>query len=285
MRRRLYFGAGGVNGWVFSGIMKGIENKFPIDGAAGASVGSLFAIAVALSYSADEFYKLSEKNIENYRSRLSTINPFNLVDKGLMKTDVLREAAGVIIAEKLGSDYTDITFKELYAKTNIELAILVYNITEERTEVLNHLSAGNMSVALAASMSCAIPMIFVPVMYQGCEYADGGVDEPDTIPRFGKNTLYFRLHAKHGKAQGKLGARDCACRIMHGMTRRDAHNSKVISIDVPCGFNSAFNGFTVSNDMRMHLIWIGEMAVLKVLHPDLFSFVLLVVFYLNLRQK
>lgn len=285
MKKRLFFGAGGVNGWVFSGIMKGIEGKFPIDGVAGASVGSLFAIAVSLGFSADEFYKLSEQNIENYRTKLSTINPFNIVDKGLMTTDVLREAAGVIIAEKLGKEHVDITFKELYEKTGVELAILVFNATYERTEVLNHLSASDMAVSLAASMSCAIPGIFVPVFHDGCEYADGGVDEPNTIPRFDKNTFYFRLHGKHGKAKGKIGHRDYACRIMHGMTRRNDDSKNVINIDVPCGFDAAFSGFTVSSAMRTRLIWLGEMAVLKVLHRDIFDFVLLVVFYLHLRQK
>ena len=82
-----------------------------------------------------------------------------------------------------------ITLQELYKRTGIELHLFTTAVTEMCSVDLNHLTFPELPVALAVSMSAAVPFLFTPIVYKDEHYIDGGLvkhcpvpqTEPDTI--------------------------------------------------------------------------------------------------------
>ncbi len=68
-----------------------------------------------------------------------------------------------------------ITMKELYERSGIHLHIYSTRITKVECVDIDHLSFPNLTVIQAISMSCAIPLLFPPVEYNGEYYIDGGL--------------------------------------------------------------------------------------------------------------
>ena len=68
-----------------------------------------------------------------------------------------------------------ITMKELYERSSIHLHIYSTSITNVKAVDLDHLSFPDLPVIQAIAMSCAIPMLFPPVEYNGDYFIDGGV--------------------------------------------------------------------------------------------------------------
>jgi predicted acylesterase/phospholipase RssA len=82
---------------------------------------------------------------------------------------------------------TNITFLELYKKTNKILTTVSVNITKGICEYHNHINNPNMSVLLAIKMSTNIPILFSPILYNNNYYIDGAFLDP--IPyNYIKNT-------------------------------------------------------------------------------------------------
>ena len=69
----------------------------------------------------------------------------------------------------------DITFKELYNKTNQNLIIGVTNVSTNEFETWNYQNKPNMSVIDAVNISCNIPIIFNPIKIQQHYFVDGGL--------------------------------------------------------------------------------------------------------------
>lgn len=68
-----------------------------------------------------------------------------------------------------------ITMKELYERSRIHLHIYSTRITNVECVDMDHLSFPDLQVIQAISMSCAIPLLFPPVEYNGEYYIDGGL--------------------------------------------------------------------------------------------------------------
>ena len=69
----------------------------------------------------------------------------------------------------------DITFKELYEKTNKKLKIFTTNYTKTKSEMFSYETTPDCSVILAIRMSISVPFLFTPVEYNNCYYIDGGL--------------------------------------------------------------------------------------------------------------
>ena len=68
-----------------------------------------------------------------------------------------------------------ITMKELYERSGIHLHIYSTRITIVECVDIDHLSFPDLPVIQAIAMSCAIPLLFPPVEYNGEYYIDGGL--------------------------------------------------------------------------------------------------------------
>ena len=68
-----------------------------------------------------------------------------------------------------------ITMKELYERSGIHLHIFSTRITKVETVDIDHIAFPDLPVIQAISMSCAIPLLFPPVEYNGDYFIDGGL--------------------------------------------------------------------------------------------------------------
>jgi predicted acylesterase/phospholipase RssA len=68
-----------------------------------------------------------------------------------------------------------ITMKELYERSGIHLHIFSTRITKVECIDIDHVEFPDLPVIQAISMSCAIPLLFPPVEYNGEFYIDGGL--------------------------------------------------------------------------------------------------------------
>ena len=69
----------------------------------------------------------------------------------------------------------NLTFKELYERTNNILIINSSNITKKINEVFDYLLTPDMEILKAVRMSISVPFIFSPVKFNNCLYVDGGI--------------------------------------------------------------------------------------------------------------
>tara|TARA_B100000900_G_C20423811_1_gene652051 strand:- start:244 stop:927 length:684 start_codon:yes stop_codon:yes gene_type:complete len=69
----------------------------------------------------------------------------------------------------------DISFIDLYKKTNIKFIVKVYNLSLHKSEYLSYKNNPNMSVIDAIQISTCIPIIFKPIKYNNYYYVDGGI--------------------------------------------------------------------------------------------------------------
>ena len=79
----------------------------------------------------------------------------------------------------------------LYKITGKTLIITTSNITTMSTEYMDKSTQPNLPCLTAINMSISIPVVFIPIYYKGCYYADGGLSNNFPIDYLddGKNEI------------------------------------------------------------------------------------------------
>lgn len=173
----LIISSGGVKGISLVGALNKLSQYYPINKIkyyTGCSIGSFIALLLNLGYTVNEI-----KNIFFYINfgifqECKIINLFEKcgLDEGLKFTNFLK-------AILLNKNYNlNITFKQLYEITNKILTIVVTNISKGIAEYHNYLTTPNLTIVLSIRMSCGIPVLFSPILYNNCYYLDGALLEP-----------------------------------------------------------------------------------------------------------
>ena len=280
--RFLCFGVGGMNGWVHIGILSALERELirrgttmatQINGASGASIGSLIAVAVVLSMSAEEIKAYFLECTEKYRHKMGTPNVVNLLTKkGLMSTDVLANVIRDLLARKFGNDMRDMTMAELHRLTQKTLFITTHNISKMRGEAINHTTHPDIPVHKAVCMSCAIPGIFEPVEHDRSLYIDSGLSNELPFEVFNnmEATLAFYLVGDHKPAEpDAITLQEFFYRITctfglsteHKINGLPEHlKSHVLWLRVPNMFGKAIQGIMLESDEQERLFNIGVAA-------------------------
>lgn len=180
--KHLVLSSGAYKGFYTIGVIKhllykkffNIEN---IENIYGTSVGSIIGVLLCLKLDWDD---IVEYTINRPWHKQININTQMLLDtfthKGYFNRDFFTNIfSGLFHNAKLSKN---ITFKELYDYSNINLNIYTVNLNSYKLEVLNHKITPDLEVIQGLHMSCAIPFIFQPVFYKDCVYGDGGLINP-----------------------------------------------------------------------------------------------------------
>jgi len=168
----LVLSGGGIKGISFIGALQALK-EFDILNSikifAGTSIGSLILLLIVIGYSPNELYEFVK--IFDF-SKLNICDINILITKyGLNDGNIVIEILNNFLTKK---NYNkDITFKELYDKTNKELIITTTNINKRCCEYLSYKNYPNLSVVMAVRMSISLPLIFTPVKYNNNLYVDG----------------------------------------------------------------------------------------------------------------
>jgi predicted acylesterase/phospholipase RssA len=177
------------------GIYKFLEEHKMMDqikNFVGTSAGAVLSTFICLGYTHQEIVDFFDANLCNDQcvNSMNFDDMFNILNTyGLSSGDNMIVFFKRMIANKLGEDNVDISFIEFAKHTGKNLVICVANLTEEKREFWSVDTQPNMSIVTALRASCAIPLMFTPVVINDTYYLDGGLYDNFPIDYFQGNKL------------------------------------------------------------------------------------------------
>lgn len=187
--KNLVLSGGGVKGISYLGIIKYLEEKNllkDIKNIATSSVGAIFGLFIALGYTYVEQKMLLDeiKIIKLFNFYDINLNYFKnkfAIDNG----QKISKFINLLILKKFGK--ANITFKDLYIKTNINLIITGSCLDKQELVYFNYLDTPDMPLEIALRITYSIPFVFDKVIYKKNIYVDGGLLNNFPIDYFEKN--------------------------------------------------------------------------------------------------
>jgi predicted acylesterase/phospholipase RssA len=215
------------------------------------SSGCIFGLCILLDYSIDFIYKITDgMDMDKFINYEDLIDVFS--DNGLFTIDKVENFYSLLIYHKF--NVRDITFKELYEKTNKEYIVKVYNYTDTKTEYLSYINNPDLSVIKAISMSCCIPIFFKPIKYNDKLYIDGGVTgpTPDIKDEKYKNNITIKIcnNIKHDEEESIFNYIN---NLLIILVKQDSNNSKY-EINIPCIKDMSFANFQIEQECKKEMI-------------------------------
>ena len=177
--KHIVLSGGGYNGIDMIGIIYKLKklNILSIDklkSAYGVSAGSIVCAIFLLGIEKDVIYDFV---IKRPWSKLFNINSemlFKLVDeKGLLNNTLFIEIMKPLLKSK--DLHENITLIEFYDYTKTDFYLFGTKLNNLESVTISHKTHPNMTLIDAITISCALPLIFKPVFYNGEYYIDGGV--------------------------------------------------------------------------------------------------------------
>lgn len=174
MIKKLILSGGGINGIIYLGIIKYLEeNKLlsNIDTFVGSSIGAIINTLICIGYTFSELENFvlyfNFETIKNYKFE-------NLFEKyGIDNGNKLDITLKCLIRNKLNID--DITLSELYNRTKKKNIIITSCITDNMPYYIDHTTNPSLSLVKALRMSSCIPLYFEPILYNNKYFIDGSV--------------------------------------------------------------------------------------------------------------
>ncbi|MFA5155119.1 MAG: patatin-like phospholipase family protein [Patescibacteria group bacterium] len=164
----LALGSGAYRGFAHIGVIRSLEkHHIPIDFLSGASIG---AWAAAYYARFKDISTLEKDLIDNQQENMSLLLDFGW-NRGLISGDKFQ----AYLEKKL--------YRADFADLSLPLNIAATDLSTGRLFVLD-----SGSVALAVRASCAVPLVFKSVDYDGQPLADGGMSDPvpvDLVAKLG----------------------------------------------------------------------------------------------------
>lgn len=183
MFKRVILSGGAVPALSFFGSLQYLEHVGLLSGVdtfVGSSAGSVVGFLTILGYTPHESceffmstgvstHMLTELDVFDAMFGQQTCLDTLGLDDGSRWLAFLGDA----VETKLNC--RDLTFAELAKITGKVFVVCVTNLTKVRREYLSVDTAPDMSVVLAVRMSLSIPIMYVPILYEGSLYVDGSL--------------------------------------------------------------------------------------------------------------
>lgn len=170
----LVLSGGSFKGFAYIGVLKALKKLNLLNDLnifIGTSVGSIFSLLLSLNSCIEE--------IEEFINKINFNHLMNFNIKNLYCNYGLNDGSTIInllISFLNKKNFNqNLTFKELYERTNNILIINSSNITKKINEVFDYLLTPDMEILKAVRMSISVPFIFSPVKFNNCLYVDGGI--------------------------------------------------------------------------------------------------------------
>jgi predicted acylesterase/phospholipase RssA len=169
---------GGVTGFAFYGVIReshkqGLWKFEDIETIYGTSVGSIFAVLLALNYDWDT---MDDFLIKRPWQNVFKFNMYSLLEsfqkKGIFDINSIRES---FLPAFHGKDISiDITMKEFYEATNKEIHIFTTEVNSFQTVDISYKTHPDWKIVDAVYCSSAVPVVFAPHVINDTCYCDGG---------------------------------------------------------------------------------------------------------------
>jgi NTE family protein len=184
----LVLSGGSLKGIAHIGVMKALKKKDilkNIKTIAGSSIGGIIGCLYNIGYSPEELEELvNELDFSLFKDvKLDRLLGSYGVDDGNKMEYVLEQMF------KIKDIDCDITFLELYKKTNIELFLTTVCVNDKKLCYLSYKSHPDLKIITGLRMTSCIPFWFSPISYQNKFYIDGGMMNNYPINMFRKNKI------------------------------------------------------------------------------------------------
>lgn len=180
----LVFEGGGVKGIAYAGALKVLEEQgltADVEAVAGASAGSIVALAIALGYDAEEVQKillqLQFTDFEDSHFPFTVVRLFE--EYGLYPGDYALCFLNCLVSSK-GLDQNT-TFAELHElhegdpRTFKDLYAVATDVRAHKAVTFSHETHPDLPISHAARMSMSFPYFFAATELTGRIFVDGGV--------------------------------------------------------------------------------------------------------------
>ena len=166
----LVLSGGGQAGWDILGAIDEIESEYTFTAYVGTSVGGIIAMLCSVGFRAVEvFEKLQNVDISNKPSIVRCVEEFGFCDM-----QHIMAAVQTILEDRCGPNPT---FKSCKKKFEKDLVITGVCLSTNRTEYFSWNTHPDMKIMDAIRITCAVPILFVPVWYENRLYLDGGLGD------------------------------------------------------------------------------------------------------------
>lgn len=166
----------GPNGLIQIGMIQHLieTNYFSMDtiqSIRGTSAGSILAVLLCLRI---PIQVIIDYIIQRPLYKLFTVDVMQLMKtNGVMESSCFKELLTPLFHYQNVS--LDITMKELFELSSIEVHLFTTALTRVEAVDINHITFPDLSVLTAISMSSAVPILFPPIHYNDEYYIDGGL--------------------------------------------------------------------------------------------------------------
>tara|TARA_Y100000816_G_scaffold289946_1_gene277516 strand:+ start:1636 stop:2508 length:873 start_codon:yes stop_codon:yes gene_type:complete len=180
--KHIVLSSGSYKGLYMLGVLKHLEDIQyysinNIENIYAVSVGSILAVLLAMKLDLND---IIDYVINRPWEKLFSIESEHLINslynKGILDINIFYSV--FITFFKKEKITKDITMKEFYDKYKIRLQFIALNINTFENEILSHEKTPDLKLIEAVYMSCSLPFIFVPNMYNNNYYLDGGLINP-----------------------------------------------------------------------------------------------------------
>ena len=278
MIKNLVLSCGGVAGITYIGCLQILyKNKLldNLENVLGCSVGSMFSLFICLGYTYEELYKLMLNIDINIINDIDYEDITNFVHKyGFSSGNKIIKILKIIVKAKLEKE--DITFRELFEKTNKNLIIASTCLNSSKVEYFSFKDNPDMLVLDAVRMSISIPFLFHPFKYKDKLYVDGALLNGYPIDYFKDNideTLGILINNDNDVLIKNLEDYTLSvlfCGLMNNkkfMYEKYRENTILVSIqsELDC------INFFLSKEDKERLIKCGNNCCMKYLESDFFN--------------
>ena len=177
--KNLVFSGGGPSMIQTIGAIQCIEeHKFiditNIETIYGTSAGAIVGTLLCLKF---EWETINDYIIKRPWHEVFPINVQNIFDaytkKGIFDIKTIDKCFKPLLAAK--DLFMEITMKELYEYSQIELHFFTFEINNFKLEDISYLTNPDLKLLTALQMTCGIPILVTPVCFDGKCYIDGGI--------------------------------------------------------------------------------------------------------------
>lgn len=264
--RCIVLSSGGIRGLAFIGALLELKKKNMlkyVNEILGVSIGALFGLGVCLKYSIEEMYMLGSNMDFTLLINIDPDLAFEYFEKfGVDDGSQLKKFVSSILKAK--GYNINITFKELYEKTNYYFRCFATNLNNCTLKEFSYKETPHEHVLFGVVASMSIPCFYIPQMKDNILYVDGAVFDSYPISLVSEENkervLGFTFSENHVQKEtiktiSNFFEQMYACSYL---SRRIYDKNTII---IPCGEYPMWK-FDASLEDKLYLINSGKKAVI-----------------------
>jgi len=267
---RLVLSGGGIKGLSYVGAFKELESLGylkNINEILGVSCGALFGFAHIIGYTTKELFHLASSMDFSLIQNIEPEIAFSFLDNyGIDDGLNLEKFIESLLKNKEYSK--DITFKELYEKTNIIFRCYAVQLNQCLLQEFSYNLTPDTSVIFGLRASMCIPGYFIPLKDKTTIYVDGGLmnNYPINLVKLENqdHTLGFAFSEDHTNIESINSIHEFFNQIFassYMLKKKEILlKYKKNTIIIPCGEFPLWK-FNASYEERLYLIECGQKAV------------------------